>query len=222
MDPVRIYSEAHGRLIDLALGLPPGELSAAVPACPAWTVRQTYAHLAGVCVDVAAGTVTPPVTDQVTAGQVADRDGRDIAEICQEWRTSAPVLLDLMRSQGKARYRLPAVDVWNHENDIRGALGLAAQTEHAEALLDFSLTGMGRSWPQERPALTVTATDAERSWTLGEGTGPHWRGTAFELYRALMGRRTTGQIIAMDWSGDPAPVVGFLSLLPAAEKPLDV
>ncbi len=57
---------------------------------------------------------------------------------------------------------------------------------------------------------------------LGAGGGPHWRGTAFELYRALMGRRTPDQIAAMDWTGDPAPVLPALSLLPATREPLTV
>ena len=34
---------------------------------------------------------------------------------------------------------------------------------------------------------------------------------AFELYRALTGRRTPGQIAAWDWSGDPAPYAPLLS-----------
>ncbi|MDT0329394.1 maleylpyruvate isomerase family mycothiol-dependent enzyme [Nocardiopsis lambiniae] len=222
MDSVLIYSEVQGRLLALADELDAAALDTTVPACPAWTVRQTYAHLAGLCVDVAAGTFTPPATDEVTARQVAEREGRDIAALCDEWRAATPALLDLLGTETRLRYRLPAVDVWTHENDIHGALGMAPATGHADALLDFALTGLGRAWAGRTPGLTVTATDVDRSWTMGEGDGPHWRGTAFELYRALMGRRTPGQIAAMDWTGDPAPILGDLSLLPAAEEPLGV
>lgn len=222
MDPVRIYSQSQERLIALAGGLDAAALDTTVPACPDWTVHQTYAHLAGLCADVVAGTVTPPASDEVTARQVAEREGRGIAEVCDEWRAGTPALLELLGTQNRMRYRLPVVDVWTHENDIHGALGLDPVTEHADALLDFALSGLGRAWPEQAPGLTVTATDADRSWTLGAGGGPHWRGTAFELYRALMGRRTPGQIAAMDWTGDPAPVLPALSLLPATREPLTV
>lgn len=220
MDSVRIYSEVQERLTALAAELDAAALDTTVPACPEWTVRQTYAHLAGLCVDVAAGTATPPVSDDVTARQVAERADRGIAEICDEWRAGTPGLLALMGAQTRLRYRLPAVDAWTHENDIRGALGMAPLTEHSDALLDFALTGLGRAWPGQAPGLTVTA--ADRSWTLGAGGDLHWRGTAFELYRALMGRRTPGQIAAMDWTGDPAPILPALSLMPAAREPLAV
>ena len=222
MDSVRIYSEVQERLIALADSLDTAALDTTVPACPDWTVHQTYAHLAGLCADVAAGTVTPPASDEVTARQVAKRADHSIARICDEWRAGTPALLDLLGTRNRMRYRLPVVDAWTHENDIHGALGLEPVTEHADTLLDFALTGLGRAWSEQAPGLTVTATDADLSWNLGAGGGLHWRGTAFELYRALMGRRTPGQIVAMDWTGDPAPILSSLSLLPAARTPLTV
>ncbi|MFW6641302.1 maleylpyruvate isomerase N-terminal domain-containing protein [Nocardiopsis algeriensis] len=222
MDAARIYAEAQERLLALAAG-PAGEAAETpVPALPAWNVRQTYAHLAGICVDVVAGTVTPPATDEITARQVAEREGQDIEQICQEWRSNTPALLELLDSGTRMRHRLPVVDVWTHENDLRGALGMPAQTRDADQLLDFALSGAARMWPEHLPSVTATATDLDRSWTLGGGTGLQWRGTAYELHRALMGRRTPGQVAAMDWTGDPAPVLGALALLPAAERPLDV
>ncbi|MFD6099377.1 maleylpyruvate isomerase family mycothiol-dependent enzyme [Nocardiopsis flavescens] len=222
MDSARIYSEAQERLLALAEGLGPAALDTTVPACPDWTVHRTYAHLAGLCADVVAGTVTPPASDEVTARQVAEREGRGIAEVCDEWRAAAPALLDLLRTQTRLRYRLPAVDVWTHDNDIRGALGLEPVTEHADTLLDFALSGLARAWPEQATGPVVTATDTGRSWTLGAQGGPHWRSTSFELYRALMGRRTADQIAAMDWTGDPGPYLTGLSLLPAAREPLSV
>ncbi|MFL1439752.1 maleylpyruvate isomerase family mycothiol-dependent enzyme, partial [Nocardiopsis protaetiae] len=184
MDSVRIYNEVQERLIALAGGLDAAALDTTVPACPDWTVRQTYAHLAGLCVDVVAGTVTPPASDEVTARQVTERAGHGIGAVCEEWRAGTPALLDLLGTRTRLRYRLPVVDVWTHENDIHGALGLDPVTEHADTLLDFALTGVGRAWPEQAPGLTVTATDTDRSWTLGTGADLHWRGTAFELYRA--------------------------------------
>ncbi|CAL9614187.1 hypothetical protein SUDANB121_05717 [Nocardiopsis dassonvillei] len=222
MDSVRIYSEVQERLLALAAELDDAALGTAVPACPDWTVQQTYAHLAGLCAEVVAGTFTPPASDEATARQVAERADRGIGELCDEWRAATPALLELLGTETRLRYRLPVVDAWTHENDIRGALGLEPATGHADTLLDFSLTGLGRAWPGHAPGLTVTATDAGRSWTLGPGGTLHWRGTAFELYRALMGRRTPGQIAAMDWTGDPAPILPALSLLPAAAEPLTV
>ena len=227
MDSALIYQQAQDRLVALAAGLDEASLTTVVPACPAWDVRQTYAHMAGLCVEVVQGLVTPPASDEVTARQVADRADKRIDELTAEWIEGAPALLELMRTQTRLRYSLPALDAWHHDNDIRGALGMEPQTEGADQLAAFVLGGLARGWSADRPSVRVRATDTGREWRLGEGGDEKGAdltlsASAFELARAITGRRSLAQIGALDWSGDPAGVVHLLPTLPAPEKDLAV
>ena len=218
----RIYRQSQERLVALAADLDERQLATVVPACPDWDVRQTYAHMAGLCVEVAQGLVGPPVDDEVTARQVADRAGRSIQEITTEWSKGVPALLELMGARARARYFLPALDVWHHENDVRGALGMKARTENSEQLADFVLGGLARGWDTDRPSVHVMATDTGQKWHLGEGADLTLRASAFELARAMTGRRSINQIRAMDWSDDPTEVVSLLSSLPVPKKDLTI
>ncbi len=223
MDSARIYQNCQNRLLELAVGLDADQLGVVVPACPAWSVQQVYAHLAGLSEDVVNGDITPPAGDDVTARQVADRASLDIGGVTAQWRDSAPALLELMATSERRRYALPALDVWHHENDIRGALGLDAQTEDADQLADFPLGGLAKGWPEGMPPVRVVATDTGQEWELGENAGLTLSGTAFELARAVTGRRSVDQILAMDWTGgDPARVAPFLPTLPAPGADLAV
>ncbi|QRN79828.1 MAG: maleylpyruvate isomerase family mycothiol-dependent enzyme [Nocardiopsis sp. BM-2018] len=223
MDSARIYENCQNRLLELAATLDRDQLATVVPACPDWTVQQVYAHLAGLATDVVNGDVTPPATDEVTGRQVAARAGHGIERLIAEWTRTGPGLVALLRTQQRRRYSLPALDVWHHENDIRGALGLTAQTEDADQLADFPLGGLAKGWPAQVPSVRVVATDTGQEWSLGEGAALTLSGTAFELARAVTGRRSVNQILAMDWTGaDPAPVAPFLPTLPAPETDLAV
>ena len=223
MDSARIYQNCQNRLLELAATLDADQLGTVVPACPDWTVQQVFAHLAGLSTDVVNGDVTPPATDEVTARQVADRADLDLDTITAQWRDSAPALLELLATQQRRRYSLPALDVWHHENDIHGALGLDARTEDADQLADFPLGGLAKGWPDGMPPVRVVATDTGQEWNLGENAELTLSGTAFELARAVTGRRSVEQILAMDWAGgDPATVAPFLPTLPAPEADLAV
>lgn len=227
MDSALIYQQAQDRLVALATGLDEVALTTVVPACPDWDVRQTYAHMAGLCVEVVQELVTPPASDEVTARQVADRAGKSIDELTAEWVEVAPALLELMRTRTRLRYSLPALDTWHHENDIRGALGMEPQTEGADQLANFVLSGLARGWAADRPSVRVLATDTGQEWLLGEGDaekGPDLtlRASAFELARAITGRRGLDQIRALGWSGDPAAVAHLLPTLPAPKNDLAV
>jgi uncharacterized protein (TIGR03083 family) len=221
MDSASVYTRCQDRLLDLAAELTDEQLATPVPALPAWTVRQTYAHLAGVCADVVRGLV-PPSDETVTARQVAERADADLAAIRAEWLRETPALLEVLARQTRARYSLPALDVWHHENDVRGALGLGAQTQDADQLAHFVLGGLARTWDPELPGVRVLATDTGQEWRLGGRADLEWRADAFEIARAATGRRSTRQIAAMDWSGDPGAVAHRLPTLPAPEADLSV
>ncbi len=222
MNTAKIYTRCQDRMLGLADDLSAEQLSTPVPALPAWTVQQTYAHLVGLCSDVVAERFVPPADDTVTARQVAERAHLDIAGLCAAWREDTPALLRVFATQTRARYSLPAVDVWHHENDVRGALGMEAQTQDADELAAFNLGAMSRAWSPELPGVRVLATDTGQEWTFGERADLEWSATAFELVRATTGRRSAAQVRAMDWSGDPSAVLDRLSAFPFPEADLRV
>jgi hypothetical protein len=115
-------------------------------------------------------------------------------------------------------------DLVAHEHDVAGALGrtgdrsssgVEASLVAASLLLadDLRAAGLG----------AVGLSTGGRSWVVGEGapvatlTAPAW-----ELSRALVGRRTAEQLRSLTWTGDPEPVIAVIAAhhpLPAAALP---
>jgi Mycothiol maleylpyruvate isomerase N-terminal domain len=68
----RTYAESRRRITDLVAGLGQ-EAERPVPTCPAWSVRDVIAHLAGVCADILAGNLAGIGTDAWADAQVRPR-----------------------------------------------------------------------------------------------------------------------------------------------------
>ena len=99
------------------------------------------------------------------------------------------------------------IDVASHEQDIRGALGQpgARDTEAIRQMGGWLLERLRTPVP-----VRVTVEDAE---FLAGPEGEPVLGlttTRFEAFRWRMGRRSRDQLAALDWSGDPAPVLDHL------------
>ena len=101
----------------------------------------------------------------------------------------------------------PLGDIVSHEHDIRAALGCpgardsAAVWDTADRLLAMLTTPL---------PMRVTVEDGDyRSGPDGE---PEicLRTTRFEALRWRTGRRSRTQMAALDWSGDPTPVLDQL------------
>lgn len=215
--------------------------SAPVPATPAWTVLDVVAHVTGIAVAAAAGELPVDVNlleqfrdpevaaarDEFADGHVVRRRGRSAAEVLAEWDAAEPRLLERIRIRPGEPGSLPfgsdvmlVTDLCVHGDDVAQALGMPPQRGTAASRValagycfgvDYRIRALGL------PALALRYGGKER--TLGEGpaaaslTADHW-----DLLRALAGRRSRGQIAAMDWTGDPEP---YLSLIPAYGERLD-
>lgn len=212
MDAGDIYKPARARITELVSGLSDTQLDTMVPATPLWRVRDVVAHLAGAATDIVNGVLEGAATEPWTAKQVADRQGRSIDELLDEWATSAPHF--------ESTLPLPqlAFDVLTHEWDLRGALAVPGDKETEE--IDWvaqQLTGFIGSRVRKAglPALRITAGTDE--WLLGEGEpGATLSTETFEIFRFGIGRRSEAQIRAYDWSGDPDPYVPGMSVFPFA------
>lgn len=212
MDAGDIYKPARARITELVGGLSETQLDTVVPATPLWRVRDVVAHLAGAATDIVKGNVEGAATDSWTAKQVADRQGRPIDELLDEWATSAG------HFEANLPTELLAYDVLTHEWDLRGAVGepgdkASDEIEWAtQKFVSFIGHGVRRA---ELPALRITAGTDE--WLLGEGEpGATLATDPFEIFRFAIGRRSEAQIRGYDWTGDPEPYLPGLSIFPFA------
>lgn len=214
----KVYADSRSRLLDIADDLASEQLAVTVPALPAWTVKDAYAHLAGVCADNLDGRHDGQPGPAWTARQVDERRDLTLAAICREWTLRAGVLDALLMDPPSPRVALIAADAWVHEQDIRGALGLPGfrTGEHVAAVVDLFVAVFAGRW-DSLPTLRLVGDD--RSWILGGGEpSAVLTATDFELARLLIGRRTDKQLLAMDWVGDPIPFLGRLNVFgPPAE-----
>jgi uncharacterized protein (TIGR03083 family) len=207
-DLAALYRDGRERVLNLARALSAGQEQLPVPACPGWSVKDVYAHLAGVADDALAGRLEGRGTDPWTARQVAARRDRGLGDVCEEWTRTGPML------DGRVGPGTPPqliVDLCTHEQDIRGALERPGgrRAPQVRFSLEVLVGAFDRGWDAAHPAVTVVA-DSGR-WALGAGA-PVATLTAsdFELFRAFMGRRSRRQFLALGWTGDGAPFVDDL------------
>jgi uncharacterized protein (TIGR03083 family) len=206
-----LYRHTHRRITTMVTELDRTALHQPVPACPGWSVRDVVSHLTAVAEDIVAGRLTGPPSDQVTAEQVARHRSSELAETLASWDTVAPSLEEVLD-----RFEVwPAVlDAATHEQDIRGALGRPGARRAAAVRMGTTqlLTGLQPPIP-----LRVVVEDAEFRVGPDEGDEIVLITDRFEALRWRMGRRSRAQLLGMEWSGDPSPVLGSLAVFgPAA------
>ena len=213
------YRGCRERIADLVRDLDDDAASTLVPACPAWTVHDVLAHLAGAIADALEGRLDGIATDPWTAAQVEARKGVPLAEIVEEWNDKAPRIEALM--DGAAAIGRQAVtDVVSHEHDIRGALGTpgARNSDAMPIALGFALPQLVESAASAGAALRVCSTDGTEYGASAADADVTLTAEPFELLRASTGRRSVEQLRRMRWTGDwKAALPGFwwLSLHPA-------
>ncbi len=219
-DYAAAYREARADLVAIAATLDADELAQVVPATPAWTVKDVYAHVTGVAADTVAGNREGAPGEAWTAAQVAARRDMTLAEILAEWELAGSALEELLAREG-GRWRAAVVDAWTHGQDVRNAVGRPGN-RHGDGLRlaagaarvagpRLSNAGLG--------ALRIVAEPFE--FVVGDGD-PAATVTvdAYELARAALGRRSHEQMAAWRWTADPARYVAHLTVFPARETPL--
>jgi uncharacterized protein (TIGR03083 family) len=216
-----LYPENRVRLLKLAEELSVAEAAAPVPALPGWSVKDAYAHLTGLCIDVVEGRLDGAGTPSWTARQVGDRADASLDEVCREWVTHGPDLDAWLATADDQRTVFVGYDVWNHHQDIRSAVGLVGERDPRQLpyLVASALAAFDRRFRDaEVPGLRVmTDTDA---WDLGDGAPEATlHATDYETLRILFGRRSQEQILAARWEGSPAAYLDHLHLfeLPTAD-----
>jgi uncharacterized protein (TIGR03083 family) len=203
-DLARFYRETRQRLTALVSGLDAAALATPVPACPGWSVADVIGHLAAIPEDALAGRLTGPPSEEETAAQVARYSGRAMTQTLASWTDLAPQFEEIV-----AAFEVwPAViDVASHEQDIRGAVGQpgARDTEVIRETAGWLIARL-------RPPVPIRVTIEDAEILLGPDGEPvlELRTTRYEAFRWRMGRRSRNQLAALDWAGDPSPVLDHL------------
>ena len=203
------YRTARLRITELVLSLDDDELARAVPACPGWTVHDVVSHITGVADDALNGRMDGVATDPWTAAQVAR--GRDVptVDLLDRWTEQASVF---------EAFPLPpqaVIDLTTHEQDIRGAVDQPGARDTDEVQFAFEL--VAQRAVEVVPGLRV---EAEGVAYGPEDATSTLRGDRYDLYRAMMGRRSSSQLRALDWGGEPPATIEAVAVFGPA--PVDV
>lgn len=182
-----------------------------VPACPAWTVHQTVAHLVGVAQDVASANLEDVASAAWTQAQV-DRLGRNgIDALLDLWGESID-LVTAELSQGTPELAAGQLvfDVLTHEHDLRGALGEPGSRTgdlSYEVALGFLATMFDLAFQRTGRAAMRLTTPSIGTVQLGDPDAATDQlvieVSDFDALRAFGGRRSVRQLSALPWQGDP-------------------
>jgi uncharacterized protein (TIGR03083 family) len=211
------------RRVDALIRGRAGVAERAVPACPAWTIRDVVAHLAGVAQDIVSLNMEKKGSGSWTRAQVRRLAQRSVDELLDLWGQLIDPVTEILPLAPQASTCQLVFDALTHEHDIRGALdesGSRTGDLVYEVALGFvTTTGDGFIRQAGLPALRLT-TPTIGSVQLGD---PHTAPgrvaldiSDFEALRAFGGRRSVRQLLALPWHGDAASVLpAFTRLLPA-------
>jgi uncharacterized protein (TIGR03083 family) len=217
-----VYGSCRERITEMVRPLDRAQAATRVAATEDWTVHDVVAHQVGVVSDVNAGNLDGIGTDAWTAAQVAARADASIADLITEWERGAAQFEATITAIGSPQGAIAVGDIWNHEQDLRGTLGLEGGRDLAAeqlaiegycSLRSTQFTGAGLAPLQLRAGVD--------EWLCGDGT-PTTTIIAepYELARLICGRRTPEQLRSYLWDGDPEPYIAALAAsAPSAPLP---
>jgi hypothetical protein len=221
-DAAAAYRLVHRRVDDLIRGRA-GIAELTVPACPAWTIRDTIAHLTGVAEDIVALNMEHKGTDPWARAQVERLGRHAIDDLLDRWSQSIEHVTPLLALAPQRSVCQLVFDTLTHEHDIRGALNEPASRtgDPAFAAAIGFVTTIGDQFIRHAalPALRLT-TPTTSSVQLGdpEAAAGHLALdiSDFEALRSFGGRRSIRQLLALPWQGDPTHLLpAFTHHLPA-------
>ena len=197
------YSSVRDRCMTIGRSLTADQAAVVAPCCPEWTVKDLFAHMAGVAVDMIEGNLEGVATEPWADAQVARRAAADLPTILDEW---AGTYSQIDAFLTKLATQIPPpffIDAWTHEWDVRQALGLSSAPDLAlpRYVRDTILGRNQQLAAQHGLAPTrLVIEDGSHSTDVVLGTGEPEDVIAmslFELMRLSMGRRSPAQIAAV-------------------------
>ena len=217
------YGAARRRISDLALEASDEDRAKAVPACPAWSVKDLVAHLTGIATDMMRGNVGGAGSEEWTAAQIEARRDHTIDEIVREWEVSGAQVEGALPHIHPAAAGGTVGDIVTHEQDMRGALERpgARESDGVEIATDTYVRWLGRRIREAGlPTIEVRAGDRKLRAGKEEPAGSVSAGT-YEMLRGLTGRRTKTEVEGFGWSVDPGPYIDIFSSYGYPSLPLN-
>ena len=211
-DLVAHYQATRARIADGVASRSEGDAVRMVPACPEWTVRDVLAHVTGIAVDITAGRMPGPDTQRWIDGHVADRRGRALGELVDEWFASGVEAFIERSGSGQL-----VLDVCHHEHDIFHALGTLGDRESAtvQACVPAMTEMLHKDLVARGAPGSVQLTSRGETWTVGEGPiAISLAAEPFELLRVFAGRRSERQMRALPWRNADGSVADVGPWLP--------
>ncbi len=222
------YFLARTRITDLLAAAPREWSSLPVPTCPAWSVHDLLAHVAGIASEIVGGN-SPGADSQAWVDAIVDaRRGVPIEGLLEEWSTMGPVFEEMAAETRRLAVPL-SYDTVVHEHDLRHAIGRpgARDTSGVMASMDVAVWLMTNDLDR-RGFGSVRFRAGGRDWVCGSGdlrleldldaadlaVPPVW-----ELLRLTGSRRSLAQASRLAWKGDfPAGLAALLHMdLPEAD-----
>jgi uncharacterized protein (TIGR03083 family) len=231
------YSEVSQRLCAVLVALGEDEGRTPVAACPGWSVRDVVAHHCGAVVDAVSGNIAElkgfnlfdqwrdqdvaDARDALTRREVAERAGRSLRSLVEEWSVATAGLVPIMRGERPFPEPVPSIftgvlinDVVVHEGDIRSALALEPVQDGAAlslAIMNYGFSLDYRIRVLGLAPLVLEYDDRRRRFGGDADPGATLRASRYELVRCLASRRTANDIRDYDWTGNPEP---YISIVP--------
>ena len=207
-----VYADLRAETIALARSLTAEEATLKVPQSPAWSIRDVIAHVVGIVDDILSDNLSGIGTDRWTDVHLSKRADKSLGEICDEWESLAPPFRALGEANPVMAMRAGA-DLITHHHDIRQALGRQGERDTAAVRMALERYGPFFCERAEQAGLpTVRIEAGEQIWQSRDGEPVAvLAGSAFELLRALSGRRSAAQILAMNWTGDAEPYLDVVT-----------
>lgn len=213
-DGVEMYRSGRERQLQLGRSLDDEQAALVVAATPLWSVRDAFAHMAGVAADVLAGNLEGVATDPWTEAQVDARRDWPLGRILDELEELGPAMDDLVGAVGDAMDPRLFIDQWTHEQDIRGTVGVPGGSD--APVVEWGATLVVTGWLRAvgRAGLAPLRVTCG-SETRESGPDPRVELTVepFEALRITTGRRSAAQMSALRWEGTEEPEAYFASMV---------
>ncbi len=209
------YRQSRDRLLELGRQLSPEQAATESAACPAWTIKDIFSHLAGISADILSGNTAEAATEPWADAQVAGRVDRSLTEVLAEWTETGPEISKIMESAGNAFPFQLFVDQWTHEWDIRAALGSSAAIRADNTVFETYFDEFATIMADEASSagldrLTLDVDGRRRDIGDGDELGG-LELSMFEFARISMGRRSADQLGALSWPmADPSAHIDVL------------
>ena len=207
-----MYFAVRERVVGTVAMCSDDQLALPVPACPAWSVHELFAHLVSMPVAILEGDVPAEVMGGGDPNPwlnrlVEEHARRPVVELARRWAGNDVALAAVVDGAG-----LLLADIFTHEGDLHGAIGSRANrsTPELDSQIDAALAGLQKDiGAAGLPPLAVDNGHEVRVSAAGDA-GWTLRTDFWTAHRALNSRRTREELRAIDHEGDPEPYLDVM------------